>query len=163
PHLDRVPPQAEVRHRRTELLAGRDPELLADDVDSRDELRHRMLDLDPGVELEEPEVAAVEHELGCARALVADRAGESDGRTAHRGPQRRIERRRRRLFEHLLVAALDRAVALAESGHSAVAVGEELNLDVPRPLEIALAEHGVVPERRGRLAPRGGKRLLELL
>src|SRR3954447_2130964 len=105
-----------------------------------------MLDLDPRVQLEEPEVAAVEHELGCARALVADRAREGDRGIAHSGPQLRVERRRRRLFEHLLVAALDRAVTLAERRDVAVLVGEELDLDVARPLEIALAEDRVVSE-----------------
>src|SRR3954471_17231056 len=98
-----------------------------------------MLDLDPRVQLEEPEVAAVEDELGRAGALVADRAREGDRGVAHPRPQLGVERRRRRLFEHLLVAALDRAVALAERGDVAVLVGEELDLDVARPLEIALA------------------------
>ena len=51
-----------------------------------------MLDLDPSVQLEEVEVAAVEHELRCARADVADGAGERDRRVAHRAPQRRVER-----------------------------------------------------------------------
>src|SRR5205823_9998306 len=115
------------------------------------------------VELEEPEVAALEHELDGACALVADRTREGDGRVAHPRAQLRVERGRRRLLEHLLVAALDRAVPLAERRDVAVPVGEELDLDVARPLEVALAEDGVVSERGGRLAPRGGDRLVELL
>src|SRR5207249_1345097 len=107
------------------------------DVDSGHELRDGMLDLDPCVELEEPEVAAVEDELGGAGALVADRAREGDRGIAHPGPQLGIECGRRRLLEHLLVAALDRAVALAERRDVAVPVGEKLDLDVARPLEIA--------------------------
>src|SRR5581483_12061335 len=98
-----------------------------------------MLDLDPRVELEEPEVPAVEDELRGAGALVADRAGEGDRGVAHPRPQLRVERGRRRLLQHLLVAPLDRAVALAERGDVAVPVGEDLDLDVPRPLEVALA------------------------
>ena len=122
-----------------------------------------MLDLDPRVELEEPEVAAVEDELGGAGALVADRARERDRGVAHPRPQLGVERGRRRLLEHLLVAALDRAVALAERRDVAVLVGEELDLDVARPLEVALAEDRVVAERGRRLAPRGRERLVELL
>ncbi len=39
---------------------------------------------------------------------------------------------------------------------------EELGLDMARTLEVALAEHGGVAERRLRLAPSGGKSLVEL-
>src|SRR5579862_2738472 len=122
-----------------------------------------MLDLDPRVELEEPEVAAVEHELGRAGALVADRARERDCRVAHPCPQLRVERRRRRLLEHFLMTPLDRAVALTECDDVAVLVGEQLNLDVARALEETLAEDGIVAERSGRLAPRRLERLVQLL
>ncbi len=122
-----------------------------------------MLDLDARVQLEEPELAAGQHELGRAGALVADRARERDRRVAHRGAQRRIERRRRRLLEHLLVAALHRALALAERDDGAVRVGEQLDLHMPRPLEIALAEDRVVPERGPGLAPCGSERFVELV
>ena len=121
-----------------------------------------MLDLDAPVQLEEEEVAAVEHELGRAGAPVADRARERDRRLAHRRAQLRVERGRGRLLEHLLVAALDRALALAERDRAAPAVAEQLDLDVPRPLEVALAEDGVVAERGLRLAPGGLERLVEL-
>ena len=50
------------------------------------------------------------------------------------------------------MATLDRALALAEREHRAVLVREELNLDVTRPLDVALAEDGVVAEGRFRLA-----------
>src|SRR5207244_6735440 len=53
-------------------------ELGADEIEARDELRDRVLDLDPAVQLEEVEAAAVDHELGSPRAAVADRAGEGD-------------------------------------------------------------------------------------
>ena len=44
----------------------------------------------------------------------------------------------------------------------AVRVGEHLDLDVPRPLEVALEEHGVVAERRRGLALRRVDRIVEL-
>ena len=93
-----------------------------------------MLDLDAGVQLEEVERAAVEDELRRAGALVVDRAGEGDGRVAHRRAERRPDRGRGRLLEHLLVAPLHGAVALADRDDRAVPVGEELDLDVVRPL-----------------------------
>ena len=50
------------------------------------------------------------------------------------------------------MAALDRALALAERHDAAVGVGEELHLDVPGTLEVALREDGAVAERRLGLA-----------
>ena len=112
-----------------------------------------VLDLDPRVELEEEKVPAVEDELRGACALVADRSPERHGGVAHPLAQVGVERGGGRLFEHLLVAALDRAVALAERHDVAVRVGEDLDLDVARALEVALAEDRVVAERCARLSP----------
>src|SRR5437763_7659898 len=108
---------------RLERLALGDAELLADEVDSGDELGHGMLDLDPAVQLEEPEVATVEHELGGAGAAVADCTRERDRRLTHLLPQFRVERRR--LLEHLLVAPLHRALALAERDDVASLIAEQ--------------------------------------
>ena len=107
-----------------------------------------MLDLDPSVQLEEEEVAAVEHELRRPGARVADRLREADRRVAHRGALRGIERRRGRLFEHLLVAPLDRAFALPERDDAPPRIAEKLNLDVPWPFDVALREDAVVAECR---------------
>ncbi len=60
------------------------------------------------------------------------------------------------------MAALHRAVALAERDHRPVRVGEELDLDVPRPLDVALAEDGSVSESRLGLARSRRQRLGEL-
>src|ERR1043166_5442376 len=106
-----------------------------------------MLDLDPGVQLEEPEVAAIEDELGRSRALVADRAREGDCGVAHPCAQLRVERGGGSLLEHLLVAALDRAVAFAQGDDISAAIREELDLDVSRLFEVALAEDRVLAER----------------
>src|SRR5581483_10869788 len=121
-----------------------------------------MLHLDPRVELEEEEVAPVEYELRGPGALVADRARERDGGVAHPLAQRGVERGGGRLLQDLLVAALDRAVALAERYDRPVRVSEDLDLDVARSFEIALAKDGVVAERRSRLASRGLECVREL-
>ncbi len=120
-----------------------------------------MLDLDPPVQLEEVEVAPGEHELRSACAHVADRLGEADGGVAHLLSQRGVECGRGRLLEHFLVAPLDRALALAERDDP-LAVAEQLDLDVARPLDVALAEHTVVAECGFRLALRGVECLVEL-
>ena len=72
----------------------------------------------------------------------------------------RIEAGSGGLLDELLVAPLDRAVALAEHGHTA-AVPEDLRLDVAGALEVALAEHRAVAERRLGLAPGCRERLVE--
>ena len=68
------------------------------------------------------------------------------------------DRRRRRLLEHLLVAALQRAVALAEVDRGAVAVGQHLDLDVARILDVLLDVDRGVGEVGLALAPRGLER-----
>ena len=74
-----------------------------------------MLDLQPRVHLEEIEVAVlVDDELDRAGALVVDRLGQRHRLLAHGLPRLLVEERRRRLLHDLLVAALDRAFALAE-------------------------------------------------
>ena len=61
---------------------------------------------------------------------------------------------RRALLEELLMAALARAVPLAEPDGVAVAVGEDLHLDVAGPGEVALEIDLAVAE--GRPRPRAG-------
>ena len=127
------------------------------------QLGDRVLDLDAAVQLQEPEVVAVEHELGGACAAVADRAGEGDGGLAHSRAQRRIERGDgdssstfwwRRWIEHSRSPSDD-----GVSGR----VREQLDLDVARPFDVALGEDPVVAEGRLGLAARGGERLVQLV
>ena len=99
-----------------ERLAGGDAQLLLDEVDAVDQLGHRVLDLQPRVHLEEEELAGVagRDELDRAGAVVAARPRERDRGRAHPRAQRGVDDGRRRLLDDLLVAALQRALALAE-------------------------------------------------
>ena len=60
------------------------------------------------------------------------------------------------------MAPLHRALPLAEGDDRAVRVGQQLDLDVPRPLDVALGEDTVVAEG-GSVAPRGLERVREFL
>ena len=60
------------------------------------------------------------------------------------------------------MAALDGALALAEVHHVAVGVGQHLDLDVARRLDIALEVDGGVAEGAARLAPRRAQRARQL-
>ncbi len=114
-----------------------------------------MLDLEARVHLDEVEAAAsADDELDRAGADIADGPGGGDRGLAQSPCARSlVEAGRGRLLDHLLVAALDRAVALEEVDRVAVAVGEDLHLDMPRPRQIFLDQHPVVAEGRQRLAP----------
>src|SRR6266487_2960728 len=60
------------------------------------------------------------------------------------------------------MASLNRALPLEEVVHAPTCVPEQLHLDVARPLQVALAEHSVVPERGLRLPSRRRESVLEL-
>src|SRR5690606_5075266 len=61
-HLDRVPEERDVGVE-GERAAGRYPDLLLDQVDPGHQLRHRVLDLNAGVHLNEEELAILVQEL----------------------------------------------------------------------------------------------------
>ena len=132
-----------------------DPQLQLDQVEPGDALGDRVLDLQPGVHLQEVEASAVARRPGtppCRR-----RRSRSPSPRPPRGVEQlaraaaSLDQRRRRLLDDLLVPALDRALALAERPDRAVGVGEHLHLDVPAGLDVGLAEHRRVAERRLRL------------
>ena len=58
PRLDGVPVEGDVALVERQPLAGRDPDLLLDQVEAGDQLGDRVLDLQPGVHLQEEEVVA---------------------------------------------------------------------------------------------------------
>ena len=97
---------------------------------------------------------AVGDELDGAGALVIHRAGGGDRGLAHDVAQGFAHAGGRRLLDHLLMAALQRAVALAEMDDIAVAVGEHLELDMARRADVFLDQHARVAEGRLRLALR---------
>ena len=59
---------------------------------------------------------------------------------------RRRHAGRGRFLDHLLMAALQRAIALEQMHGVAVIVGEHLHLDVARPRDIFLDQHAIVAE-----------------
>ena len=99
----------------------------------------------------------LDQELDRAGVHVAGGPGEAQRVVQDALAQRRIEARRRRDLDNLLVAQLDRAVALVEVDDVAVAVGQDLHLDVPRPLDQLLEEQRAVAERRLGLALRSAR------
>jgi len=116
-----------------------------------------VLHLQTRVHLKEVEahagrVCAADDEFDRARTVVADGLRQRDGLLAHGFAHFGRDERRGRLLDDLLVAALDRAFALAEVEHIAVLVAEHLDLDVARLDDELLDEHAVVAEARKPLA-----------
>ncbi len=140
-------------------LAGGDAKLPFDEVDADQRLGHAVLDLQARVHLDEPELAgAVEQELDRPGTAVAHRARDRDRDLAHATAQRRPDRGRGGFLDQLLVAPLQRAVALAEMEDAAVRVGEDLDLDVARVVDRALEQQARVAERGLRFGSGGRER-----
>ena len=117
-----------------------------------------MLDLEPRVHLEEIEASVLPgDELDGAGGIVLHRLRERDRLFAHPLARFSIEQRRGRLLDHLLVATLNRAFALAEMDHVPVLVAEHLNLDMARIDDEFLDEHPIVAERGLRFGSRSGE------
>ena len=139
-------------------LARSDAQLPLDEILPGDRLGHGMLDLKAGVHLHEPDAVGAQafrgvgDELDRPRADIIDRLRRLHRRLADRGAGRLVHARRGRLLDHLLVAALQRAVALEQVDDVAVRVAEHLHLDMARAQDIFLDQHMVVAERGGRLA-----------
>ena len=138
-------------------MAGGDADLFVDEVDAGDRLGDRMLDLEPRIHLDEEELAVLVEELDRAGARVAELGDGVGDHPADPRPLLRADGRGGRFFPHLLVAPLQRAVALAEVDRIVPAVAEDLDLDVPRPAEVALHVERIVAEGGHRLGAGGGE------
>ena len=113
-----------------------------------------MLDLQSRVHLEEIEAVGaqpagrVDDELDGAGADIADGARRRDRGLAHRVAASPRAGRARALLDHLLMAALQRAVALEEMHDAAVRVAEHLDFDVARGGDEFLDQHAGIAENR---------------
>jgi hypothetical protein len=131
-----------------QLLALGDPKLLADEVDTGDLLGDGVLDLQSGVDLQERDQPVLpDEELARASADVAGLLHDLLRSVVQLRQLRVGEERGGRLLDDLLIAALQRAVACGDHHHVAVTVGQDLRLDVPRLVEVALDEALPAAER----------------
>ena len=148
-----------------EPAAASDVQLHLHEVDAGRGLGHRMLDLQPRVHLHEVEGTrlGLEQELDRPGIAVARRPAQPNGGHAQLLLQLGVERRRRRLLQHLLVAALDGAVAHAHGPAVVVTVGQHLHLDVARAHDRLLEEHGGIAEELERLGACAAQRVRQLV
>ena len=106
PALDGVAGQHDVFLGKVERRARCDANLFEHEVQPRDHLGHRMLNLQAGVHLDEIEFPVFKQEFDRARAPVFDLAHGIGNRLADFLALGGVEGRRRRFFENFLVAAL---------------------------------------------------------
>jgi len=132
----------------TSFCARRYPDHLLDQIDAGDQFGDGVLDLQPRVHLEEIKTLVLAgDEFDGAGGIVIHGLCQRDRLFAHLAAGGLIEQRRRRLLDHLLITALDRAFALAQINHVAVLVAEHLNFDVAGIDDEFLDENPVVAER----------------
>ena len=146
-----------------EIAAGGDADLFEHEIDVGDHLGHGMLDLNARVHLDEIELAVLVEELDRADAEIlelAHRLGDGFADGVARGV---VERGAAALFPDFLIAALQRAVALAQMDCAAVAVAQDLDFDVARVREIFLEIKRVVAERGLGLRACGSERRRQLV
>ena len=107
-----------------------------------------MLDLDARVDLDEVEAArvGVHQELDRAGADIVGGAADLERGLAQGRAAFLVEVGSGRALDHLLVPALDRAVALEQVDQVAVGVAQELDLDVPRAADQLLEVDLVLPK-----------------
>ena len=116
--------------------------------------RHRMLDLEARVHFEEIEllfILVIDEFDGACRRIGYSRA-EAHRRLVQCASLRLSEIGRGRFLDHLLVAALGRTVALAQRDDIAIAVAENLHLDMARAGDIFFEKETAILEVRQREA-----------
>ena len=134
--LDGVPAELDLVLGDRDRLPTGNPQLFGDQIYPCDHLGDRMFHLDAGIHFHEiKRPAAVHQEFHGAGALVANGAGGGHGGIAHLAAQVGVDGHAGSLFQQLLVAALDRAVALAQVDHVAVAIGQHLHFHVSGPVD----------------------------
>ena len=137
-------------------LATGDAQLPLHQVQAGDGLGDRVLNLQAGVHLHEEEVhaalALLNDELHRARPHIAHGLGGGHRRLAHALAQLCGHARRGGFFQHLLVTALHRAIALEQMNAMPLPVGKHLHLDVARALHILFNQHRRVAKTVLRLA-----------
>ena len=120
----------------------------AHQVYAPDLLGHAVFDLQAGVHFEKVEALglSVVDKLDGSSAAVVHRLGQLDGGFAqslgHAGRQVRC----RCFFQHLLVAALHRAVANAQRDHLALAITKYLHFQMAGALNVFFDEHTRIAE-----------------
>ncbi len=138
--------------------ALRHANLFADQIKTRDHLRHGMLNLNAGVHFNKVKLAIFPKELDGPCPAIAHSGHGARHDAAHPLPLFSGNHGRRGFFQNLLVAALERAIPFPQMDGIAFTIPEDLKLNMARIAEIFLEIDRRIAERGFRL----GARLLHL-
>ena len=164
PALNRPPVAANILLRERELFASSDPNHLLDQIQSSDAFRHRMFNLQAGIHFQKVEVLVLaHHKLNRACALVLNGFGQGNCLRTHRLTGGLGNKRRRRLLDHLLVAALNRTFPLVQVHDIAMGVTEDLNLDVTGLQHVLFDKHPIITKAVRGLVTTASKPLVRFL
>ena len=131
--------------RQRQRFAGGNADHQFDEIEAGDAFGDGVFHLEAGIHFKEVEAAiSPGDELHRAGAEIADVAGQGDGLFAHRLAHFRRDERGGGFFHHLLVAALDRTIALVQIEDVALLVADQLDFDVARLFDELLDEHAVI-------------------
>ena len=123
-----------------------------------------MLHLQAGIHLQKVKrFVFPDDKLDRASRLVIDSACQGNGLLTHGFAGGWINKRRRRLFNHFLVTALNRAVTLPQINNIAVGVTQYLNLNVARTFDKLLNKYPVVAKAIQGFGTTGRKTFKRLL
>ena len=139
-----------------QFVALRDKNLRAHQVHAGDLFRHGMLDLDARVHLDEKPFVGIdiEQKFHGSGVVVLNRFGEFNGGFAKLGSHTFVEVHGWRNFNHFLMAALNRTIALVQVEYFAVTVAQNLHFDVLGARHVAFEENTRIAEGTARFALR---------
>ena len=138
-----------LRLRVRQFPALRNLNLQPDQVQPGHHLRDRMLHLNPRIDLNEIEIAGRrQQKFHRAGIGITDLARQRYCRICHAALDFRRDRRRRALFNDLLMPPLDRAIALIKMHHVAVMIAKNLHFNVARAFNIFLHQQMRRRQRR---------------
>ena len=134
----------------------RNEDLGAHEIYACDLLRHRVLDLDARVHLDEEPFFFIHivKELDRARIVVANALRQLHGGIAEILAHSGVKSHGGRDLDDFLVAPLHRAVALVQVQHIPMPVAQDLHLDMFGPGNVFFEEHRRISKRPLRLALR---------
>jgi hypothetical protein len=131
-------------------MALRDLDLRSNDVDTRDHFGDGVLHLDARIHFDEIPGAGfgIDQKFDSAGVIVIRGSGERHGCIGNCIANGGGERNGGRDFDHFLIAALNRTIALIKMQGVAVTIGQDLNFDVTGTADVAFEEDRVVAEGR---------------
>ena len=124
-------------HMQGKVIPARQAQHPGHQIDAGDLLGHAMLYLQAGVDFEKIKVTGVgvQHVLHCACRAVVHGLGQTDSGLLQSDASHLRQAGGGGFFNHLLVAALCRAVPLTQRHHLTPAITKKLHFNVARPLD----------------------------